>query len=285
MPRKRSKQNEGLPARWRHVHNAYYYQVPPGLESLWDGKKTFRLGTKLNEAYKVWADRIARPTDCKTIGQLLDLYVIRVIPGKAAASQTGNHAQVKVLRRVFGDSPLLPFTPQIVYQYIERRSVKKKNDAGRTVGGKVAALREVELLSHAYTKAVEWGFIDRHPFLDQVRVEGSVKPRTRYVEDWEIIEALSLESRRKAGSVLMVQAYLRLKLLTGMAQGDLLRLQESHLKPDGIYNMRHKTENSSGVSTLYEWTDQLREAVAMAQHARTNRYSQFLFCNRKGEAT
>lgn len=39
MARKRSKENQGLPARWRHTHNAYYYQVPPGLEHLWEGKK------------------------------------------------------------------------------------------------------------------------------------------------------------------------------------------------------------------------------------------------------
>jgi integrase len=79
------------------------------------------------------------------------------------------------------------------------------------------------VLSHAFTKAVEWGFIDRHPFKGEVRLEGE-KARIRYVEDWEIVECLALIPKRKAGSVLAVQAYIRLKLLTGMRRGDLLRL-------------------------------------------------------------
>ena len=45
------------------------------------------------------------------------------------------------------------------------------------------------------------------------------------MEDWEIIEVMALPSRRRKGSVGMVQAYLRLKLLTGLRQRDLLRSQ------------------------------------------------------------
>jgi hypothetical protein len=59
--------------------------------------------------------------------------------------------------------PLLPFRPQLVYQYVDARSKKKKDpETGKVTGGKIAAHREIELLSHAYTKAVEWGYIDRH---------------------------------------------------------------------------------------------------------------------------
>ncbi|MFD2271780.1 hypothetical protein ACFS07_13105 [Undibacterium arcticum] len=39
MPKPRNKENKGLPKRWQHTHGAYYYQVPPGLEAGWDGKK------------------------------------------------------------------------------------------------------------------------------------------------------------------------------------------------------------------------------------------------------
>lgn len=283
MPRKRNKENLGLPLRWRLVHNAYYYQVPPGLEAQWDGKKLFRLGSKLNEAYKVWASKLDKQSSAKTIGDLLDRYALEVIPTKAAASQASNQNQIQMLRKVFGEHPLLPFTPQLVYQYVDKRSVKKKDpETKKVTGGKIAAHREIELLSHAYTKAVEWGYIDRHPFKNEVRLTGEA-PRDRYVEDWEIVEALSLGSRRKAGSVLMIQAYLRLKLLTGMAQGDLLRLQEANLKEDGIHNQRHKTTGTTGKRTIYEWTPELKAAVAMAKAARPVHISPFLFCTRKGE--
>lgn len=255
---------------------------------MWDNKKLFRLGTKLNEASKVWADRMAQANtgggnqDVKNIGQLLDRYVRDVIPTKAAASQISNQNQITKLREVFGSMPLLPFKPQLVYQFVDARSKKKEDSTGKVTGGRIAAHREIELLSHAYTKAVEWGYIDRHPFKGEVRLTGE-KPRERYVEDWEVVEALSLKPVRKTGSVLMIQAYLRLKLLTGMAQGDLLRLQpELHIKEDGIHNQRHKTSGTTGKRTIYEWSPELRAAVSMALEARP-RASVFLFCNRDGQ--
>lgn len=75
MLRNRSKENRGLPLRWRVVRGVYYYQVPPGLEHLWDNKKLFRLGFQLNEAYDLWSARVGaneNPDRIKTIGQLLD---------------------------------------------------------------------------------------------------------------------------------------------------------------------------------------------------------------------
>lgn len=82
MPRKRLKENAGLPSRWRHAHGAYYCQVPPGLEHLWDNKKTFRLGVKLNEAYQVWAAKLGFIERAKTINDLLDRYALEGIPSK-----------------------------------------------------------------------------------------------------------------------------------------------------------------------------------------------------------
>lgn len=282
MPVKRKKENQGLPARWAFIHGAYYFYVPKGLEHQWDGKKLFRLGKTLHEAYKVWADRIDHPDTVRTIGQLLDRYSLEVIPQKSAATQSGNRLQVQMLRKVFGSMPLLPFPPRLIYQYVDRRSQKRKDpETGKTTGGKIAAHREVEVLSHAYTKAVEWGYIDKHPFKSEVRLEGEA-PRTRYVEDWEIVECLSLDSRRRSGSVAMIQAYLRLKLLTGMAQGDLLRLTAANLQEDGIHNQRHKTKGSSGKKTIYDWTPELRQAVDQAVKAR-GVLSPFLFANRDGQ--
>lgn len=284
MAKKRSKENEGLPSRWQHTHGAYYYRVPVGLEHQWDNKKRFRLGSTLNEAYAVWSQRLGQVEKAKTIGDLLDRYALEVMPKKAAASRISNQNQIKRIREVFGAMPLLPFPPKLVYQYVDMRSRKKTDpETGKVTGGKIAAHREIELLSHAYTKAVEWGYIDNHPFKGEVRLEGEA-PRDRYVEDWEVIEALRLTSKRKSGSVLAIQAYIRLKLLTGMAQGDLLRLRtDEHLKDDGIHNTRHKTAGTTGKRTIYRWDDPLRAAVEMALQARPKNDTPFLFCTRTGE--
>jgi integrase len=289
MPKPRSKEHRGLPARWRRLHGAYYYSVPRGLEAMWDGKKLFQLGKTLHEASRVWEERMNHGDDpgsnrVKTIGDLLDRYSLEVIPTKAPASQVSNRVQMVKIREVFGKMPLEPFKPQLVYQYIDARSRKKLDPtSGRIRGGRTTALREVEVLSHAFTMAVKWGYIERHPFKGQLELEGEV-PRSRYVEDWEINEALSLDSRRKKGSVRMIQAYVQIKLLTGLAQGDLLRLQpELHFKQDGIHNVRHKTAKKVGKVTIYQWSDDLKLAVQMALEARPKKDSKFLFCTQTGE--
>lgn len=271
MPKQRLKQNKGLPSRWVKTHGAYYYRVPLSMESMWDGKTKFRLGKTLPEAYKAYAERIDFRTKGKTIGDLLDRYQLQVVPTKALTTQQGNLIQIRALRRVFSKMPLFPFSPTYIYQYVEKRIYK------------TAARREVEVLSHAFTKAVEWGLIDRHPFKSEVRLEGE-NPRDRYLEDWEIIECLAMPNKGKGDGVAIVQAYILLKLLTGLSRGDMLRLEPSRqFKDDGIHVQRHKTAKKTGKRTIYTWTPALREAVENAIAMRPVDISPFLFCTRRGK--
>lgn len=272
MPKPRLQHNRGLPERWQYEHGAYYYRVPVGLESAWDGKKRFRLGNTLPEAYKVFADRCGTLKNAKTVAELLDRYGLQVVPKKAPKTQDSNVRAIARLRLAFGKASLTDITPQHVYQYVEARTAK------------VSAHREIEVLSHAFTKAVEWGFINRHPFKGQVRLEGE-PPRTRYVEDWEVRECLALKPLRKRGSVLMIQAYIRLKLLTGLSRGDLLRLRlDDHIREDGIHVQRHKTKNKTGKRTIYTF-EQVPERKDVIEEIKRVRpaLSPFLFCNRRGE--
>lgn len=281
MKANRGKHLAGLPTGWRILHNAYYYKVPSKLAAHWDGKSTFRLGKTLTEAYKTWSDRLLSRENAKTIGQLLDRYLAEVVPEKDVSSQPTQVIQVRQLRSTFGEMPLISLKPKHVYQYVEKRKVKYRDEKGRLRGGMTAAERETEILSHAFTKAVEWGYIDRHPFKGEVRITGGNKPRTRYVEDWEILECAKVTSRQKKGSVLVINAYIQLKIITGMDRGDLLRLKMCDLKEDGIHNVRGKTENSTGKGTIYVWTPELKAAVDLALATRP-KVSDFLFCTRKG---
>lgn len=270
MPRARNKENQGLPRRWRHTHGGYYYQVPAGHEGAWDGKKTFRLGRTLSEAYTEWANRIKYIDDAKTIGQLMERYALQVIPEKKITTQTHNKTTLKPIQAAFGAMGLLDIKPRHIYQFIDRSDAK------------TAARRQMEVLSHAFTKAVEWGLIDRHPFKGEVRLKGE-KARTRYLEDWEFIECLSIDSRRKVGSVLAVQAYIRIALLTGMRRGDLLRLTMADLQDDGIHVMPGKSDETTKVRLIIQWSDELRSAITSAKAARPDKSSNFLFCNKLGE--
>ena len=115
MPRKRNEENKDLPKRWRFTRNAYYYQVPKGSEHQWDGKKTFKLGNTLTEAYKNWAARPESNENVKTIGELLDRYAREVIPTKAPKTQKDNIRQISKLRTVFGLMPIDIMQPQHIY--------------------------------------------------------------------------------------------------------------------------------------------------------------------------
>lgn len=269
-PRARNPENRGLPARWRLVHGAYYYQVPPGLEHLWSGKKLFRLGASLKEAYTAWTERIESPESVQTIGQLLDRYLLEVVPTKKPRTQVGNKGQIAAMRPAFADVPITGLVPRDVYAYVTKRSAK------------TAAHREIEVLSHAFTKAVEWGLIHKHPFKGEVRLKGE-RARTRYVEDWEIIEALALKPRHKAGSVIAIQSYIRVKLLTGMRRSDLLRLNVSRdLSDAGMRVTPTKTEGTTGISRVFSWSPELTAAVEEAKASRPIDIAPWLFCTRDG---
>jgi len=270
MPKPRNKENRGLPARWKVAHGAYYYNVPIGHESSWDGKKLFRLGKTLPEAYKEWARRIESMDKASTVAKLLDRYACEVIPEKAAATRESHVRRIKKIREVFGHMPLASVTPQHIYKYADKR------------GNRACMRLEVSILTHAFTKAVEWGDIASHPFKGEIRLAGG-KARTRYVEDWEFNEALSLSAPSERGGVAMIQGYIGLKLLLGLRQTDMLLLGEECVKDDGIHVTPRKTHNTSGKSIIYEWTDSLREAVEKARKARPVAISEWLFCTRSGD--
>ncbi|QNB10025.1 integrase [Herbaspirillum frisingense] len=207
----------------------------------------------------------------ETVGQLLDRYALEVVPTKSLKQRLDENRYVGRLRAVFGELLLTDMRPQLVYQFLDK-SPKK-----------VAARRAIALLSHSFTKAVEWGHIDRHPFMGQMRLAAN-PPRDRYVEDWEIVECLALQRHASGGAsgVPMVQAYIRIKLLTGISKGDLLRIRPSQdFKDDGIHVQRRKVKNSTGKRTIYAWTPELREEIFHAMELRPKN-TDWLFCTRKG---
>lgn len=260
-PKPRKPENKALPARWRFKHGAYYYRVPESERDRWDGKSEFRLGKTTKEAYAVWSQRLEYLDNIISIGDLLDRYALEVIPTKAPKTQESNQISVRMLKPVFGDMPIAALKPSHAYRYLDLRGRRTKSGANR----------DFEVLSHALTKAVEWGLIDRNPVKGQVK-KHSIKRRERYVEDWELEEAMKVASP-------MLRAYIVLKLLTGLRRGDLLRLRASDCTDEGI----QVTTSKTGKSLLIEWTDELREAVEAALAARPKDIVPWLFCTNRGK--
>jgi hypothetical protein len=265
MPRKRLTHNKGFPRGWRMIHGAIYYDVPKGQEKRWDDKKLFRLGKSAPEAYKKWAERIDNPDKARTIGQLLERYALEIIPKKAPKTQKDNHSYMKRLHKAFGHMAVDSVIPMDAYGYVDSRDAK------------VAAKREIALLRHALTLAGRWGIINRNPLKGELELEGE-PARSRYVEDWEIEECYCLKPIRRKDSIKMLQAYVRLKVCSGISRVDLLLMKIEYAKDDGVHVTRHKT----GKRTIYEWTPELRAAWEEALSVRPVDIAPWLFCNRRG---
>jgi integrase len=213
-----------------------------------------------------------------TVDALITRYKLDVIPKKAAATRRGDMQALINLRKVFGAMRPGDVLPRHIYKYVDTR-VSKNSESSRATG-----LYEIRVFRHIFTKAVEWGILDRHPFKGEVHLRG-LQARDRYAEDWEIAQALALKPKRNSGSVLMIQAYIQLKLLIGIRRGDMLRLRMSDLTDAGIMVRPHKTRNSKRTARIFEWTPALKLAVEQAKAARPIDFSPWLFCTSKGEGT
>ncbi len=269
MPGKRNSLNVGHPTGWRFKANRWRYRVPPGQEELWDGKKEFVLGRTLVEAYRTWSARVQPHGDEHTIADLLDRYSHQVIPTKAARTQKGNNESIVRLLQVFGHMPIEALKPVHVYGYLDKRSSHP-----------TSANRDVEVLSHAFTKAIEWGLTEVHPTKGKV-ISHSERPRERYVEDWELVEALRVANKT-------VRAYIGVKLLTGLRRADVLSLRVADLMADGIHVLPRKTARTTRKRLIIEWTDALHqainEALASRPRPRVVPIASFVFCTRRGES-
>jgi integrase len=190
------------------------------------------------------------------MGQLMDRYALEIVPTKATKSQESNRLSLRRLRPVFGHMHPAKVLPRHYNQY-------KHTAAGKF--GKTSINRDLEVLSHLLTMAVEWGVIDKNPLIGQVK-KHRTRPRDRLVEDWEIAEVLGLEipkDKRTARTVNLAKLYVRFKLMTGLRRSDILRLRVPELRDDGIHVQPHKTKDSTGIRLIIEWdpAGELRELV------------------------
>lgn len=263
MGRKR-KNNKHLPKRWKLDRGTYYYIVPPGQEDQWDGKKWFRLGKTEAEAYRTWADRVEQRDSMQTMADLFDRYLMEHTPTCRPKTQAHHHRAIGNLRKVFGHISPLDFQSAWAFRYYDER----KQD------GKHAADTDIKTLSHVFTKAIEWGVIQnsQHP-MRGLKIKQGSQPRDRYVEDWELSEALAVADD-------MLVLYLAFKLITGMDKSTILSIQLFDIKEDGIEAGRLKTK---GRRRLYEWTPALRECVRQIKALPRPVSSVWLFCTRQGQ--
>lgn len=257
--------------RWND--GAWRYRVPAWVDEktrnrIFDGKKEYKLGATQYDAAQEYA-RCMRKLEggisaIITMDDLISRYTAEVVPLKAPATQKNNLISLPRLKAVFGELEPGEFQSPYVYQY---RDKYRKHPT--------SANHDLEVLSHLFSKAIEWGVIsnDQHP-MRGLRYKFEKKARDRYVEDWELAQALEVASP-------FLKAYVALKTALGLRKGDMLRLKLSDKKADGIYALNTKT----GKKTIYDLTPEReaawRECLAVRPKRRT--HFELLFCTRDGK--
>lgn len=269
-PQKRNRQNQGLPAGWRKRKGFYWLRTTKRNRHLFDDKAEFRLGRTLSEAYRVYGARIEATHVTDTMPRLLDRYELEVTPTKAESTQDKERKRIQKLRHMFRDFDVAQVRPHHCY---------KARDMLASAHGKTTANRHMETLSHALTKAVEWGTIHRHPMIEAGFRKLSVDVSRHVPEHWEIDEALKVAPP-------LIAAYIGLKRQTGLRMGDMLALRREDIRDDGLYVRPRKTQKSSGKAQLWEIDDELRAALDAClelQKGPKRIAGQHLFCTRKGQ--
>ncbi len=245
------------PKRWTWKHGAIWYRTRPDDRHLWNDQSWFRLGATEAEAWACWFDRAGTTPSqpLQTIGDAIQRYRGEVLTKKAPKTQRDYDRALKRLEPVFGRMHPAKLRPVHVARYMDLR-VKADGT------GTVAANRDKAVLSAVMTCCVRWGLIDRNLVREISRFEET--PRERYVEDAELDAFLEhcRQSRTKAGRV--VAAFVRLKLLTSLRQGQIRQLHRAWWKP--ARNVLSVPSAKGGLAVEYEGPE-LADAIEELQDA------------------
>lgn len=250
------KSNKHLPQRV-YVHYGSYRYVPK------HGKPIRLAGVDdYSGMLRALADILGDTPPISSFSDLLDRYELEVLPNKSKSTQNDQIRQLVNLRKAFGHMQPGQLKQPHALQY----------RAKRAKSAPTAANREMELLSHVCTMAVEWGQLEFNPLKGMRKLKRP--PRDRYVTNDEYLRVWNLASP-------MVQCVMDLAMLTGLRRGDIFELQRRHLSEEGILVTPSKTSGSSRKTLLFEWSPTLRTVVQKALNIKPQ-VRQSIVCNRNG---
>lgn len=255
-------------------------------------RKREKIGTSRTLAEQVLAKRRVQVAENKfldikeqsktTLSELIEVY-LRLHSKVAKRSWKSDERRSRILLKFFGDRPLYEITPFLVTSFKEKRTkdivtVKKIN--GKEVPRFVSSAtvnRELALLKHMFTKAIEWGKAEDNP----------VKKVKLYKENNVIVRYLEKDQMNKLidNATAHLRPILIVALNTGMRKGEILGLKWTDL--DFKNNLIFVRQSKSGEGRAVPMTEPVKKALGdMLLNVRTARKhpeSPFVFCNDQGK--
>ncbi len=230
---------KGLP---RHVYlnRGWYFYRP--------AKKWYKLAREgdLQGMHAALANHLAGAT-AGTMRPVFQYYREHELPKKGAKTQDEQERQLKRLEDVFGDDAQGSITAEDVEDYLENRI------------GKVAANREMALLSHVYTTGARWPkpykFRFPNPCTGVKRNPESADPKP--ADSIAIIKAWPYATPP-------LRAYCALLYVTGVRPSDAFKFRETDFGPNGLLVEPGKTKKRSNKQLSLSHTINLRYARQFA---------------------
>jgi integrase len=159
-------------------------------------------------------------TSAVTVSEILDRYQAQCLPLLAPRTARDYVRHIGHLKARFGDRIASELKPRDFGPFIQERAGRK---------GEVQRVRQLAVLSAAFTQAVSFWYLLDHNVLRDVK-RPKRPPRDRLIEEPEFAAV-------RSGAPLRVQLMMDLALRLGQRQGDLLDLKWSDLK-DGYVNLQ-----------------------------------------------
>ena len=247
-PRKSSKH---LPANMYHRHGAYYFVK--------SGKWT-RLAKDYGPALVQYAALVGSSPVVTTVKDAVWHYIEHKRDTLAAATLEGYRYSATNLCAVFGHVGLADMTQAMVYRYISE-------------AGTVQANRDKALLSAAFTHARNLGAFAGTDPTKRLQFRNKETPRQRYVTDAELDALIAAASPKLACIARFIE-------LTGMRQGDALRMHLANMDDEGI----HYTSGKTGKRLVVLWSPELEAVVADARKQWRRFGREYLFESRAQKA-
>lgn len=240
--------HRNLPQRVYFKHGSYYFVDV--------SNKWVPLGKEYGAAMQKWAAMIQPAVGRVRISAVMNAYIAEELPSRKKSTQDNYLISIAQLRPVFGEMWPEDVEPKDIYRFMRLRNAP------------VRANRDVAVLSNIMNQAIRMGLINANP-CKQVR-RNEENPRTREVLDSEVHAFMPFCPE-------WLQCYIRLKLKTGLRQGDLLNIRLDQLRDDGLYVETGKR----GKRLLFTWTDDLEAVINSIKQLRHKVSSMYLINSQK----
>jgi integrase len=185
----------------------------------------------------------------KTLGELIDRYILEVLPRKPKSARV-QQRQLEIWKNALSHLRISEITPERIGVF--RQTLLDTPGARGQPRGYATTNRYLAVLSHAFTFAVnEWGWAVENPLRKVGRARES-RGRTRYLSD---AERLCLLAACRASRCPYLYPIVVIAISTGMRRSELLTLRKSQI------------DIGRGVITLNDTKNGDQRCVPLTGHA------------------